>query len=123
MIPTRLYKYNDLWWYDTPEGEMCCPPFVRTIGEARAFLGLEEWVNRPGPIYKATRVDAFTPDGQFVKRWPTIRAAATEVGCAPCSISNATRYGGLVRGYRWVKVESVIMKKDGTIEPSNKKYE
>ena len=103
-----------LWYYQTPQGRMACPPFVQNAddieqyfrGSSREFTLVKRsnpasTIRRVGhPTYKP--VEALDPDTRkVVASYPSIGAAARAVGCAACTISNACHQTKLIKGYLW----------------------
>lgn len=106
-----IYFKDGYWYYDTPDGEMMCPPFVRTKSEAAAFLGIEpEVTDRPdlpfkikrGPI---SRIGQYDRQGHLLTVYESITDAAEKNRLLRTSISaclnGRTRTAG---GYKWRKV-------------------
>ena len=50
----------------------------------------------------------FTMDGKFIKEFPTIQAAADEVGVSHAVIRSALNHGGRSAGFRWKKKNCML---------------
>lgn len=104
------FSYHcDLWWYDTPEGQMCCPPNVQTRRDIAAYFGLDlpqDPVKEPKVAHNYKRVAQYDTDGYLVAVHDSVLEAARSVGCSPCSISNIVAgRSALAGGYRWRRVQ------------------
>lgn len=109
-----------LWYYPTPKGRMACPPYVRTAEDIEAyFRGSEREFNLNAKRKRTTGdgtawghppyrpVEALDPiTGEVVDTFDSITAAARAVQCAACTITNALRTHGIVRGCRWRRAKT-----------------
>jgi len=108
-----------LWYYPTPKGRMACPPYVRTAEDIEAYFrgsdreftlnarqkGARVYNPQGHPPYRP--VEALDPiTGKVVDTFDSINAAARAVQCAACTITNALRTHGIVRGCRWRRVKT-----------------
>lgn len=51
--------------------------------------------------YFCTPVMQFTVSGEYVQTFPSVTAAAQEIGCKPSTISNAAKHQRISFGWRW----------------------
>lgn len=114
---TELYYYEGLWWYATPQGEMCCPPFVREWEDVEKYFGGEEVTEvmkkRDQPIktpyarrnLKRVRCAQYDDKMRLVKVWPSVLAAAKGTGLSTTSVRSCmSGKAQFVRGKTFRKV-------------------
>jgi hypothetical protein len=71
---TELYYYEGLWWYATPQGEMCCPPFVREWEDVEKYFNeLLVQVNETFPT--THRIAKLTVRKEDFKRTGTLKVS------------------------------------------------
>lgn len=95
---TELYYYEGLWWYDTDEGVMCCPPFVRDWPDVEKFFNGREvcQINKRRDENMRTpyvarnlhrhRCAQYDDKMRFVRIWPSVHAAALGTGLSTTSV-------------------------------------
>ncbi len=95
---TELYYYEGLWWYDTSNGPMCCPPFVRNWPEVEKYFAGEEVqeityyrdektkVDYPDRGLKRNPCAQYDKNMKLVKVWPSVLAAAKGTGLSTTSV-------------------------------------